>query len=76
MERHKGKDKKIHCVRQGNEGSTEDFIKRFLTESRKAKKVSDTVKIAKFIRKTTNPEMAKHIRSNAIKSMNELVRTT
>ena len=51
MERHKRNDKEIHCAMKTKDESLEDFTKRFLTESRKVKGVSDVVKIAKFMNK-------------------------
>ncbi|PWA59954.1 retrotransposon gag domain-containing protein [Artemisia annua] len=41
MKRHKGRDKKIRCTKRGTDESIENFTRRFLTESRRAKKMPE-----------------------------------
>ncbi|PWA93611.1 retrotransposon gag domain-containing protein [Artemisia annua] len=76
MERHKGKDKKICCARQGSKESIEDFKKRFLTESRKVKGMPNTVKISKFMNKISNPGLIKHLHKSIPESVEEMVKAT
>ncbi|PWA46314.1 reverse transcriptase domain-containing protein [Artemisia annua] len=41
IKRHKDRDKKIRCAKRGRDESIEDFKRRFLTESRRAKKMPE-----------------------------------
>ncbi|PWA98154.1 reverse transcriptase domain-containing protein [Artemisia annua] len=76
LKRHKDRDKKIRCSKNRRNGSIEDFTRRFLTESRRAKKMPKAVKITKFIKKVSDPGLTEYLHREEPESMEEVARIT
>ncbi|PWA40431.1 retrotransposon gag domain-containing protein [Artemisia annua] len=76
MKRHRDRDKKIRCAKEGRNESIEDFTRRFLTESRRAKKMPEAAKVTKFMKKVSDPELIKHLHWEAPEPMDEVVKIT
>ncbi|PWA47646.1 reverse transcriptase domain-containing protein [Artemisia annua] len=76
MKKHKERDKKIHCARKGRSESIEDFTRRFLAESRRAKKMPEAAKITKFMKKMSYPGLIECLHREIPESMEEMVRMT
>ncbi|PWA43035.1 reverse transcriptase domain-containing protein [Artemisia annua] len=76
IKRHNDRDKKIHCAKKGRNESIEDFTRRFLTESRRAKKMPEAAKVIKFMKKMSDPELIKQLYWEAPESIDEVVKIT
>nr|GEU40564.1 reverse transcriptase domain-containing protein [Tanacetum cinerariifolium] len=59
-----------HNIKQRDEGSTEDFVRRYKLESRDVKGAPECMKISGFVHGITNPELIKHL------TMDEMMRVT
>ncbi|PWA77176.1 reverse transcriptase domain-containing protein [Artemisia annua] len=73
MKKHKDRDKRICCARKRRNEPIEDFTRRFLAESRRAKKMPE---IAKFIKKVSDLGLIEHLHREIPKSIEEVVRIT
>ena len=61
MKKHKERDERVYCSKRKKNEPMEDFARRFLAESRRAKKMPEAVKIAKFMKKVADAELIEHI---------------
>ncbi|GJW69371.1 reverse transcriptase domain-containing protein [Tanacetum coccineum] len=58
----------IHHIKQREGESTEDFVRRFKTESRDVKGAPEVMRISGFMHGITNPELIKRLQTKIIKS--------
>ncbi|PWA61815.1 reverse transcriptase domain-containing protein [Artemisia annua] len=76
MKRYRDRDKKIRCAKRGRDESIENFTRRFLTESRRAKKMPEAAKVVKFMEKVSDPELIKYLHWETPWSIDEVVKIT
>ncbi|GJW50304.1 reverse transcriptase domain-containing protein, partial [Tanacetum coccineum] len=62
----------IHHIKQMEEESTEDFVRRFKMESRDVKGASKVMRISRFMHGITNPELIKRLHDKIPKSVDEM----
>ena len=60
MKKHKERDERVYCSKRKKNEPMEEFAKRFLAESRRAKKMPEAVKIEKFMKKVAEAELLEH----------------
>ncbi|GJZ02189.1 reverse transcriptase domain-containing protein [Tanacetum coccineum] len=66
----------IHNIKQRDEESTEDFIKRYKLESRDVKGAPECMRISGFVHGITNPELNKRLYDKIPKTVDEMMRVT
>ncbi|GJW35952.1 reverse transcriptase domain-containing protein [Tanacetum coccineum] len=67
---------KIHHIKQREGESTEDFVRRFKTESRGVKEAPEVMRISRFIHGITNPELIKRLHDKIPKFVDEIWKIT
>nr|GEY12214.1 reverse transcriptase domain-containing protein [Tanacetum cinerariifolium] len=65
----------IYNIKQRNEESTEEFVRRYKLECRDVKGAPECMKIFGFIHGITNPELIKRLHDKIPKSMDEMMST-
>ncbi|GKA44015.1 reverse transcriptase domain-containing protein, partial [Tanacetum coccineum] len=66
----------IHHIKQREWDSTEDFVRRFKTESRDVKGAPEVMRISGFMHGITNPELIKRLHDKILKSIDEMWKIT
>ncbi|GJV67843.1 reverse transcriptase domain-containing protein [Tanacetum coccineum] len=66
----------IHHIKQREWESTEDFVRRFKTESRDVKGAPEVMRISGFMHGITNPELIKRLHDKILKSIDEMWKIT
>ncbi|GKC92320.1 reverse transcriptase domain-containing protein [Tanacetum coccineum] len=66
----------IHHIKQREGESTEDFVRRFKTESRDVKGAPEVMRISGFMHGITNPELIKRLHDKIPKSVDEMWKIT
>nr|GEY08156.1 reverse transcriptase domain-containing protein [Tanacetum cinerariifolium] len=66
----------IHHIKQREEESTEDFMKRFKTETRHVNGASECMRISGFMHEITNSKLIKHLHENIPRSVDKMMRVT
>ncbi|GJT27506.1 hypothetical protein Tco_0907781 [Tanacetum coccineum] len=66
----------IHHIKQREGESTEDFMRRFKTESRDVKGAPEVMRISGFMHGITNPELIKRLHDKIPKSVDEIWKIT
>ncbi|GJV62666.1 reverse transcriptase domain-containing protein [Tanacetum coccineum] len=66
----------IHHIKQREGESTEDFVRRFKTESRDVKGAPEVMRISRFMHGITNPELIKRLHDKIPKSVDEMWKIT
>ncbi|GKF41349.1 hypothetical protein Tco_0124691 [Tanacetum coccineum] len=66
----------LHNIKHRDGESTEDFVRRYKLESRDIKGASECMRISRFVRGITNPELIKHLHDKILKTMDEMMRVT
>ncbi|GJT57642.1 reverse transcriptase domain-containing protein [Tanacetum coccineum] len=66
----------IYHIKQREGESTEDFVRRFKTESRDVKGVPEVMRISGFMHGITNPELIKRLHDKIPKSVDEMWKIT
>ncbi|GKA15286.1 reverse transcriptase domain-containing protein [Tanacetum coccineum] len=67
---------KIHNIRQRDEESTEEFVRRYKLECRDVKGAPECMKISRFMHGITNPELIKRLHDKIPKLVDEMMRVT
>ncbi|GKA39768.1 hypothetical protein Tco_0732319 [Tanacetum coccineum] len=66
----------IHHIKQREEESTEDFVRRFKIESRDVKGAPEVMRISGFMHGITNPELIKRLHDKIPKSVDKMWKIT
>ncbi|GJR02199.1 reverse transcriptase domain-containing protein [Tanacetum coccineum] len=66
----------LHNIKQRDEESTEDFVRRYKLESRDVKGAPDCMKISGFVHGITKPELIKRLHDKILKTVDERMRVT
>nr|GFB64168.1 reverse transcriptase domain-containing protein [Tanacetum cinerariifolium] len=66
----------LHNIKQRDEESTEDFVRRYKLESRDVKVALECMKISGFVHGITNPKLIKCLYDKIPKTVDEMVRVT
>ncbi|GJZ70232.1 reverse transcriptase domain-containing protein [Tanacetum coccineum] len=66
----------IYHIKQREEESTEDFVRRFKIESRDVKGAPEVIRISRFMHGITNPELIKRLHNKIPKSVDEMWKIT
>nr|GEV87300.1 reverse transcriptase domain-containing protein [Tanacetum cinerariifolium] len=66
----------IHNIKQRDEESIEDFVRRYNLESRDVKGALECMQISEFIHGITNPELIKRLHDKILKTVDEMMRVT
>nr|GEW19109.1 reverse transcriptase domain-containing protein [Tanacetum cinerariifolium] len=66
----------LHNIKQRDEESTEDFVRRYNLESRDVKGAPKCMRISGFMHGITNPELIKRLHDKIPKTANEMMRVT
>ncbi|GJY97680.1 reverse transcriptase domain-containing protein [Tanacetum coccineum] len=66
----------LHNIKQWDEESTEDFVRRYKLESRDVKGAPECMRISRFMHGITNPELIKRLHEKIPKIVDEMMRVT
>ncbi|GJS92336.1 reverse transcriptase domain-containing protein [Tanacetum coccineum] len=66
----------LHNIKQRDEESTEDFLRRYKLESKDVKGAPECMRISRFMHGITNPELIKRLHDKIPKTVNEMMRVT
>nr|GEV61770.1 hypothetical protein [Tanacetum cinerariifolium] len=66
----------IHNIKQQDEESTKDFVRRYKLESRDVKGAPECMRIFGFVHGITNPELIKRLHDKIPKTLDEMMRVT
>ncbi|GJY93235.1 reverse transcriptase domain-containing protein [Tanacetum coccineum] len=66
----------LHNIKQQDEESTEDVVRRYKLESRDVKRAPECMRISRFVHGITNPELIKRLHDKILKTVNEMMRVT
>ncbi|GJV92170.1 reverse transcriptase domain-containing protein [Tanacetum coccineum] len=64
----------LHNIKQRDEESTEDFVRRYKLESRDVKGAPECMRISEFVHGITNPELIKRLHDKIPKTVDEMMR--
>ncbi|GJY42498.1 hypothetical protein Tco_0429768 [Tanacetum coccineum] len=64
----------LHNIKQRDEESTEDFVRRYKLESRDIKGAPECMRISRFVHGITNPELIKRLHDKIPKTVDEMMR--
>nr|GEY05931.1 reverse transcriptase domain-containing protein [Tanacetum cinerariifolium] len=66
----------IHNIKQRNEESTEELVRRYKLECMDVKGAPECIKISRFMHRITNPELIKRLHDKIPKSIDEIMGVT
>nr|GEV45178.1 uncharacterized mitochondrial protein AtMg00810-like [Tanacetum cinerariifolium] len=66
----------LHNIKQRDEESTKDFVRRYKLESRDIKGAPKCMRISGFVHGITNPELIKRLHDKISRTANEMMRVT
>nr|GEV91939.1 reverse transcriptase domain-containing protein [Tanacetum cinerariifolium] len=66
----------IHNIKQRDEESTKDFVRRYKIESRDIKGAPECMRISRFVYGIINPKLIKHLHDKIPKTVDKMMRVT